>query len=583
MKALILAAGLGTRLRPYTNHTPKPLFTIGGRPLLDIIIDKLQMAGCEAVMINTHHLNREIESFVAGRNYGIPVSTRYEPKILGTGGAIKNVADFWDQRPFMVINADIVADIDLADVYQTHCRDHFPATLVLCNDPAFNSVVVEQNRWIKAFCNRQQIAAPAGQDLLTFTGIQVLDPLVLKYIPAKTAYSSIDAFKTILAEGKSLRAYIVPDGKWQDIGTPERYRQTALDAAAPLAFQAAYGKIPDLAVDKKMLKGDGSERKWYRLKAGEHTLIMADHGIHAHRAVSEVDAFFNIGRHLHRQGVSVPEIYFCDPFSGLVFLEDLGDLSLQQAAASVANPQDVVWLYQTVIEQLVRLSLKGADNFDPHWTYQSTRYDRELIIEKECRYFLDAFLKNYVGLPTRFEDLAGDFDTLARKALQYARTGFMHRDMQSRNIMVKDNQVYFIDFQGGRLGPIQYDLASLLIDPYVELTPAIQRQLIDYCLEVLAQRTTLNPEEFRRCYSYCCLTRNLQILGAFAYLSNVKGKRYFEAYIPAAIQSLTARLKAGSRDEFPALTDTVTKARSLLLKAAGPSQTTQTTLRRDFQ
>ena len=571
MKALILAAGLGTRLRPYTNHTPKPLFTIAGRPLLDIIIENLQMAGCEAVMINTHHLHREIEAFAAERSYPIPVSTRHEPRILGTGGAIKNVADFWDQRPFMVINGDIVADIDLAAVYRTHCLEDLPATLVLCNDPTFNSVAVEQNKWIRGFHNRQQVAEPPGQDLLTFTGIQVLDPLILEYIPNQTEYSSIDAFKKMLDEGKKLQAYVVPDGKWHDIGTPERYRQTALDAAVPRAFHAAFGKIPDLAVEKQKLKGDGSERQWYRLGAGEHTLIMADHGIRKHRSVTEVDAFVHIGRHLYRQEVPVPEIYFYDPFSGLVFLKDLGDVSLQQAAGSAANPKAVIRLYRMVIEQLVKLSLRGADGFNPAWTYQSARYNRELIIEKECRYFQEAFLQDYLGLPARFEDLAGDFESLARKALQFSQTGFMHRDMQSRNIMVKSNQIYFIDYQGGRFGPIQYDLASLLIDPYVELPLAIQTQLLDYCTDTLSQQTAVNREEFRRCFSYCCLTRNLQILGAFAYLSKVKGKRYFEAYIPAAFQSLISLLQAPGLDEFPALTAAVAKARDLLQKVDRPS------------
>jgi aminoglycoside/choline kinase family phosphotransferase/GTP:adenosylcobinamide-phosphate guanylyltransferase len=571
MKALILAAGLGTRLRPYTNHTPKPLFTIAGRPLLDMIIDNLKRAGCEAVMINTHHIHRNIETFVAERSYGIPVSTRYEPQILGTGGAIKNVADFWDQRPFMVINADIVADIDLAAVYQTHCLEGPPATLVLCNDPAFNSVAVEKNKWIKGFRNRQQIVEPAGRDLLTFTGIQVLDPLILEYIPDNSIYSSIDAFKKMLAEGKNLQAYVVPDGKWQDIGTPERYRRAAWEAAVPRAFQAAFGKISDLALEKQKLKGDGSERHWYRLKSGEYTLILADHGIRVQRSVSEVDAFVHIGQHLHRQGVPVPEIFFYDPFSGLVFLTDLGDINLQEAAGSAANPQALVRLYKTVIDQLVKLSLRGADNFNPAWTYQSANYDRELIIEKECRYFQEAFLKDYLGLPTRFEDLAREFESLARKALQYAQTGFMHRDMQSRNIMVKNHQIYFIDFQGGRFGPIQYDLASLLIDPYVQLPPAIREQLLDYSIEVLSRQTTVERKKFDRCFSYCCLTRNLQILGAFAYLSKVKGKRYFEAYIPAAMQSLISQLQARSGNEFPALTATVVKAHNRLQKADRPS------------
>ena len=89
MKALILAAGLGTRLRPFTDHTPKPLFTVSGRALLDITIAKLIEAGCTAVMINTHHLHDQIERFVARQIYAIPVQTRYEPRILGTGGASK--------------------------------------------------------------------------------------------------------------------------------------------------------------------------------------------------------------------------------------------------------------------------------------------------------------------------------------------------------------------------------------------------------------------------------------------------------------------------------------------------------------
>jgi NDP-sugar pyrophosphorylase family protein len=566
MKALVLAAGYGTRLRPYTNHTPKPLFSIAGRPLLDIIIDNLKKAGCEAVIINTHHLHREIEAFVAARSFPLPVTTRYEPQILGTGGAIKNVADFWDHRPFMVMNADIVADIDLADVYRTHCRQHPPATLVLCDDPVFNSVAVEQDQWIKAFQNSDGNSDPPAGRLLTFTGIQVLEPQVLDYIPEKASSSSIDAFRKILADDKKLQAYIAPKGKWQDIGTPESYRQTAFETALPRAFRKAFGYIPGLRIEKKKLQGDGSERQWYRLKAGHHSLIMADHGIRENRSTSEVDAFVQIGRHLHHQGVSVPKIYFCDTFSGLVFLDDLGDVNLQHAARSRTQSDALIRLYKSVIDQLIKLSLRGGDEFDPAWTYQSARYDQDLIIEKECRYFQDMFLNNYLGLGARLEDLAADFASLAQKALQYSNTGFMHRDMQSRNIMVKNRQIYFIDFQGGRLGPFQYDLASLLIDPYVELPDAIRAQLLDYSVDAFSEKTPVEPEKFRRSFHYCSLTRNLQILGAFSYLSKIKGKRYFEDSIPAALQTLGSNLHARSRDEFPALTDAVKKASDQLQK-----------------
>ena len=566
MKALILAAGYGTRLRPYTNHTPKPLFSIAGRPLLDIIIDNLQRAGCKAVIINTHHLHQEIETFVAAQNYRLPVSTRYEPQILGTGGAIKNVADFWDHQPFMVINADIVADIDLSEVYRTHCRQHPTATLVLCDDPVFNSVAVEKNKWIKGFQDRGQTIQQPAERLLTFTGIQVLEPRVLDYIPENRAFSSIDAYKKILADGKKLQAYIAPNGKWQDIGTPERYRQTAYETVSPRAFRKAFGDIPDLRIEKKKLKGDGSERQWYRLNTGSHSLIMADHGIRENRSISEVDAFVHIGQHLYRQGVSVPKIYFFDTFCGLVFLTDLGDVSLQQAARIAPNPESLMCLYKSVIDQLLKLSLSGGDNFDPAWTYQTAHYDQELIIEKECRYFQEAFLKGYLGLRKRNEDLTADFKSLAQKALQYSNTGFMHRDMQSRNIMIKIQQAYFIDFQGGRFGPVQYDLASLLIDPYVELTDTIQNQLLDYAINSLSELGTIKPKEFRSCYYYCRLTRNLQILGAFSFLSRVKGKHYFKKYIPAALRTLKSTLNTRSQGEFPILTAVVEKAHNQLQK-----------------
>jgi len=552
MKAMILAAGYGTRLRPYTDHTPKPLFSIAGRPLLDVIIDQLQKAGCKAVIINTHHLHQKIEAFLAAQNYSLQVNTRFEPQILGTGGAIKNVADFWDNQPFMVVNADIVADIDLKEVYRAHCRHHPPATLVLCDDPAFNSVAVRQNKWISGFYNRADGPLPPPDDLLTFTGIQVLEPQVLNYIPENTYYSSIDAFKQILAGGKKLGAFIAPRDRWQDIGTPQNYRQAAVNKAWPAAFQRAFAAPPPSRVHRDKLKGDGSQRQWHRLTAADQSLIMVDHGIRPNALTSEVDSFVHLGRHLYRQGVSVPKIHFYDTFSGLVFLEDLGDVHLQQTVHA-GNDVMVMDLYKSVIEQLIKLSRKGAVKFDRRWTYQTSDYTQELILENECRYFLEAFLNGYLNFKERFEDLQADFTALADKALQYPTLGFMHRDMQSRNIMIKGRDIYFIDFQGGRIGPIQYDLASLLIDPYVELPHAIQVQLIDYSIETLSAVTELTPEKFLSCYHYCSLTRNLQILGAYSYLSKVKAKKYFERYIPAAVRSLKSILAAGGQMEFPAL------------------------------
>jgi aminoglycoside/choline kinase family phosphotransferase/GTP:adenosylcobinamide-phosphate guanylyltransferase len=562
MKAMILAAGYGTRLRPYTDHTPKPLFSIAGRPLLDIIINQLQKAGCRAVIINTHHLHHRIESFLAAQNYELEVYTRFEPQILGTGGAIKNVADFWDDRPFMVVNADIVADIDLMDVYKAHCCHRPPATLVLCDDPAFNSVSVLNNKWITGFTNPTGDPPPTG-DLLTFTGIQVLEPRVLNYIPENRFHSSIDAYKKILAGGNKLGAFIIPKRRWQDIGTPRNYRQAAISKAWPKAYRRAFNASCDNRIHWEKLKGDGSERQWYRLTAARRSLIMVEHGIRQTEEISEIDSFVHLGRHLFRQGVCVPEIYLYDTFSGLVFLQDLGDVHLQQTVRSKDEPT-VIRLYKSVVDQIVKLSCRGADKFNRNWTYQTPEYNRDLILEKECRYFLEAFLNGYLDFKQRFEDLEADFVRLAKKALEHPVLGFMHRDMQSRNVMVNGSKIYFIDFQGGRIGPIQYDLASLLIDPYVKLPEVIQSELIDYSYELLSSLYGLNREQFLACYHYCKLTRNLQILGAFAFLSKAKGKAHFEKYIPAAVRSLRSNLASGGRTEFPALTSIVEKISSRL-------------------
>ena len=554
---MILAAGYGTRLRPYTNHTPKPLFSIAGRPLLDDIIRRLQQAGCKAVIINTHHLHRQIEDFLAQEKYGLEIFTRHEPEILGTGGAIKNVSDFWDNQPFMVINADIVADIDLAEIYRTHHRQRPAATLVLCDDPRFNSVAVDQNNRIKGFITRSAGDHRPTAGLLTFTGVQVLEPLVLNYIPAGKPFSSIDAFKHILTEDKKLQAVVVPKNCWHDIGTPTSYRQAAMDRAIPLAFEKAYSTVGSKPVNRKKLKGDGSQRQWYRLTSDQGSLIMVDHGIRESRITAEVDAFVKVGTHLYHQGVSVPGIVFYDTFSGLVFLEDLGDDHLQQAVNSTDDPATKIKLYQTVIDQIIRMSRLGAEKFDPAWTYQTPAYDRNLIIDKECRYFQEAFLNDYLGHETFYDDLEPEYNLLAEKALQAPTLGFMHRDMQSRNIMLKCDTVYFIDFQGGRIGPIQYDLAALLIDPYVELPLRLQDRLIDYSVKKLSAQIPLDPAEFRACYRYCALTRNLQILGAFAYLSKVAGKKQFEQYIPAAVRTLRTNLKTDDRNEFPRLAGVV--------------------------
>ncbi len=557
MKALILAAGGGTRLLPYTAAVPKPLFTLAGKSLLDIHIDRLRAAGAESVRINTHHHHAMIQSHIASRDYGIPVSICFEPSILGTGGAIRNSADFWDRRPFMVVNADIVHAVDLRRVYADHLRHRPAATLVLCDDPEFNSVWVDPQGRITGFSDDPR---GNGRRLLTFTGIQVLDPVILSYLPEGRFSHSVDAFRAMLADNLTLRASIPTAPRWLDLGTPERYRAAAREHSAAEAWHRAFSE--QLPPDHRWepLAGDGSDRRWLRLGAGGRSLVMADHGLRPGPAVAEADAFVAIGRHLRQAGAPVPAICFADTFAGLVFLEDLGNTRLQEAAGREPDRRRVLGWYREVIDSLVAMAMEGARGFDPAWAFQTPRYSRELILERECRYFVEAFLNRVAGVSDGFEHFEDEFGAIAENALRHGVEGFMHRDFQSRNIMRWQGRWYFIDFQGGRIGPLQYDLASLLIDPYMDLAPAEQEELLGHALLRLASRRPVDPARFRQSYTHCALARNLQILGAFGFLGTVQDKPFFTEHIPMALARLNARLAGFAPAGFPRLRRAVAEA-----------------------
>ncbi len=539
MKALILAAGLGTRLRPYTNHRPKALFTINQRPLLAIIVEKLQHAGFESVFVNAHHHYDQIEDYVANARFTIPVITFRETDILGTGGAIRNVADHWSSESLLVINADVVSDIDPARIFGFHHTHGFPVTMVMHDRAAFNSVCVDAEHYVTGFHCRGQ--NHEGNRVMAFTGIHVIDGRVLDFLPDQGPAHIIDAYDRMLKAGERIKACVISDHYWQDIGTPERYQAAVFDQMAPLAFEAAFGTRPQEAIQRHQLHGDGSDRRWYRLAADHRTLIMADHGIRTAWGQQEVDAYISIGRHLHTSGIAVPQIYLYDNCAGLAFVQDAGDEHLQTLMdRSDASQQQR--LYQQVIDQWITMAMEGRRNFDPLWTYQSIRYDRQIILEKECRYFVEAFVQAYLGWQWTYDSLSTEFERIARQIVRTQIPGFVHRDFQSRNILVQNQRIWFIDFQGGRLGPIQYDLASLLIDPYAALPADSQDQLKAYGATQLDARYGVDREKFNDGYGMCAISRNLQILGAFAFLSRMKGKTRFEKYIPCAVQSLVHNL-----------------------------------------
>ncbi|MFZ5448305.1 MAG: sugar phosphate nucleotidyltransferase [Thermodesulfobacteriota bacterium] len=219
MKAAVLAAGLGTRLAPLTDIVPKPLLPVLNRPLLGVVLAQLEAAGCFQVAVNTHHLGDRVQDFLRSEPWSFNLSVSPEPEILGTGGGIRQLGEILRDGPFLAVNADILTDLDLAEIYHSHKADAV-STLVLHDFPAYNNV------WV-AGSGVASIGGPppgGGGPPLAYTGIQIVDPKMLQYLPpAGQKYDLVTAWREALAAGERL-AYLTVSGHfWQDIGTPENY------------------------------------------------------------------------------------------------------------------------------------------------------------------------------------------------------------------------------------------------------------------------------------------------------------------------------------------------------------------------
>ena len=303
------------------------------------------------------------------------------------------------------------------------------------------------------------------------------------------------------------------------------------------------------------LAGDGSDRRYYRL-LGSPTVVLLFHPSPPGGEVNENDSFYHLGRHLRGHGVPVPEIYTYCREEFWMLLEDLGDISLEAVIKRQSQESQIRHWYRQALGILVDMQIKGAAGFDSSWCFDTPVVDRPFLRERECGYFVKAFLNDYLGLPVSVADLAPDFERLLTGALAPGPNYFLHRDFQSRNLFITSGRLRVIDFQGGRLGPLGYDVASLLIDPYVNLSPAWQAELLDYYLELLATRLEVDAAAFREQYDHLALCRNLQILGAYGYLTKVKGKDQFARYIPTAVAGLRRRL-AARPGAFPVLEQVV--------------------------
>ncbi len=314
-----------------------------------------------------------------------------------------------------------------------------------------------------------------------------------------------------------------------------------------ILFRQQTGEEP---LEVKELSAAGSNRKYYRLTNEKTSLI----GV-AGTSYDENKAFIQIAKHLYSKEIPVPQ-FLCQSVDGMFYLqEDLGDTLLFDYISGgrktgVFSESEKEMLRKT-IRKFSSVQIKGAENFDFSVCYPQSEFNERSILW-DLNYFKYCFLKPS-GLDFQENLLEDSFNTLAKILLDTKTTAFLYRDFQSRNVMIKNDEPYFIDFQGGRKGPLQYDIASFLWQAKANFKNDLREELLQIYLEGLKELISFDESEFRNQLKHFVLFRTLQVLGAYGFRGYFEKKPHFLQSIPFAIENLREILRE-ENSEYPYLT-----------------------------
>jgi aminoglycoside/choline kinase family phosphotransferase len=315
-------------------------------------------------------------------------------------------------------------------------------------------------------------------------------------------------------------------------------------------FTEHFGSAPSAILE---LAGDGSTRTYLRLVDGGGATAVA--GIGPDR--EENRAFIAFSRQFRDAGLPVPEIYGVDEEAGVWLEEDLGDTTLFDALADARDrdggrfPPGIVPVYRRVLEELPRFQVIGGRVIDFGLAYPRAAFDSQSILW-DLNYFKYHFLK-LAHVPFSEARLEEDFTRLTDFLLGADASYFLYRDFQSRNVMLRDGEPWFIDYQGGRRGALQYDVASLLYDAKAAIPDELRVELLDHYLDALQERVTVDRGAFRELYIGFVLVRIMQALGAYGYRGFFERKLRFLQSVPYAARNLATLLDAGLPLRLPEL------------------------------
>ena len=631
------AAGLGERLRPVTNHLPKPLLPILGRPLIGIILGKLSSVCDGKIGVNLHYKQEMVLNWFKDSVFENRVTFFPEHTILGTGGALKNAEAFLEGQPFLVHNADILFDIPFTKLIEAHLTSGSIATLATHQHPLLSNVVIDDNDLVLDVENPGESRPdPARIARKTaYTGVAIYSPEILKFLPPGVSHMTT-AWLAAARAGHAVKVMDFTGNYWNDVGNPATYASALLDAlqmigeTAYRSSAALVGKLeadghviiergsaveegsrlrncivmpgarvsgkhenaiigPDYAIPlaeevmqpsslslqrrdiglsgplfsffdpiitsktgsigKAVLIGlGGSDRRYFRVRKGALSAVLMECGpddpdYERHIAYTK---FFS------SHGIPAPRLYGSDDSTKRALFEDLGDLSLYTAMKFIENEAQIEGLYRQALDILIVLHGSATEKVNECPPLEARIFDHDHL-RWETSYFLERFVtglrKARIPDPKALEE---ELNLLARTVSGFL-PAVIHRDFQSQNIMLHQGVLRVIDYQGARVAPPAYDVASILWDPYHRLDDDMRLRLLEYYMEAMRSRTRgFDAKSFRDSILPCCLQRHMQALGAYGFLSMVKGKKYFVKHIPEALRLLQDETRL-TRNDYPAL------------------------------
>ncbi len=634
VNAFILASGRGERLRPITDHLPKPLLPVLGKPVIQKVLEKLSALEIASIGVNICYQRDFMQKWLTSSDFAGKIIIFPEPEILGTGGALKNAETFLGQNHFITHNADILSDIDVQLLLERHLHSGDLVTLAVHRKDEFNNVWVDKKGRL-LHIGKEPPGNNNGHRCVAFTGIAAYSPEFLKLIPAGISHVPETWMKA--AFSRRVGTMDFSGCSWRDIGTPAAYAEAVFEALstdgesvyvhptahcgaailgaktvleekvvltgncslrnsilfagaliAPgahlenaiigpdyvLPLQERLALPPSLAssvvsdfisdetaTTKMTLIGSGgSDRKYFRISDGSKTAVL----MQCPPSDPDYQRHIIYTRFFRNNSVPVPELLAAEGDRGLnpafssrghsyALFEYLGDLSLYSWLQCRRKTELVEKMYQRVLDILVRIHTDVTRSVADCLLLKSRLFDYDHL-RWETDYFIDRFVHGLKGMTlTNRKALVHEFHELALRVDYFPKT-VIHRDFQSQNIMIAEGDTpRIIDYQGARMGPPAYDLASLLWDPYVELGGPLRERLLAYYIDkFVASSQALAREDFLRTLLPCRLQRHMQALGAYGYLSREKQKTYFLKYIPRCLSYLRSETDMVS-GEFPAL------------------------------